>query len=60
MSKPSDSLAWDLLHDPYVRWCVRQGLVPLESAEELLCRDTLTDAQRNWLTAFIALWELTV
>jgi hypothetical protein len=45
----------DLLRD----WCAKQNL-PFECAGDLLrCTPNLTHAQRNWLTAYGALWDLT-
>lgn len=44
------------LVNTYLNWCCQQGLGPM-SADELMHED-ITEAQREWLTAFIKLWEL--
>lgn len=46
----------DLLTVAYEAWMNYQRL-ELASAEEVLCRETLTDDQRKWLVAFVNLWE---
>lgn len=50
--------AWDLLQGPYIKWCESQSLT-IQSADEMLYRDDLTGYQRDWLVAFVALWEVT-
>ena len=46
----------ETLTPEYMAWLDSQGL-PHESAEDLLCRTNLTDAQRTYLSQFIQRWE---
>lgn len=47
------------LCDLFTAWCESEGLKP-ESADEILHRDDINDYQREWLSAFVVLWDLTM
>ena len=45
------------LCDIYNEWVMINELYPVCDAQENLMRDDLTDVQRQWLSAFVMLWE---
>ena len=50
--------ALDLLSDLLVKFCKSQNL-ELQSADDILYSQTVTDYQRNWLLSYIELWDYT-
>ena len=48
----------DLLGDLLVNFCKLQRL-ELQSADDILYCQDVTDYQRNWLLSFIELWDYT-
>tara|TARA_B100000131_G_scaffold271161_1_gene271355 strand:+ start:41 stop:214 length:174 start_codon:yes stop_codon:yes gene_type:complete len=50
--------ALDLLSDLLETWCNSQNL-ELQSADDILYSQTVTDYQRNWLLSYIELWDYT-
>ncbi len=50
--------ALDLLSDLLVKFCKLQNL-ELQSADDILYSQNVTDYQRNWLLSYIELWDYT-
>lgn len=44
------------LSEMFTLWLDRQGL-PQDSADDVLCRDDLTQYEEDYLRAFITMWE---
>lgn len=49
----------DHLSDALEAFTAREGLPRNQCADEMLIDCTLTPAQREWLNAFVRLWEVT-
>jgi hypothetical protein len=52
-------ISLDKLTNIYNNWGDTNNLQPLASADEVMRRDDLTDAQISWLFRFINAWEET-
>jgi hypothetical protein len=52
-------ISLDKLTKIYNNWGDNNNLQPLASADEVMRRDDLTDAQISWLFRFINAWEET-
>lgn len=53
---PRTAITTSTLTAEHKQWCAEQNL-ECESADEMLCRDDLTEEQRRHLSAFCATWE---